>query len=274
MYVLADIVVHIRGVEDFYGVTYNRRRIPHSRRCVFFKQAVPVMDAGKLLSCGDHAYHFYLPLPPKLPGSFEISGYHVGRIGVLYDVSASVSYTLSVKVRAKGAFVADLVADTELHVLPRSPPLRLRAMSESVSKRVRYLGLFPRGRCHLSVLIDRNMLEAGSPLYVTYSVNNESRMAVSSVSIRLVEDISVKPIVIDCVTKSSSSSVCKRTHAGLMSGERRDSVARLDLVYDSTGQPIRRTTKARFTRWNYRLVMRCHFALSPSVRVELPVVIV
>lgn len=256
------------------GITYDKHRTYHSRQREFFTQVVPVAEASSLLPPGDYMYPFNLPLPVNLPGSFQISGYTVGGWFIdMHDVSAFIAYTLSAKLRVKGAFVADLETRCLVNVLPRPPLLPLRSLSASVSRHVRFMGVFPRSRCHLSVSINQDVFVGGAIMHVNYSVSNESSTAVSSISISIFEDISVKPYMVDFMTRSASNRVYRQTASGLLSGERRDDVAVVGLVYNSTGQPLRRTTKVRFTEWSYCLVVRCCFAMSPSVRVELPIVI-
>jgi len=266
----ADVVVSLRGIEGVSGTTQNRRRTYHHRRREFFTQVIPVAEVSTLLPPGDYVYPFCLPLRSDLPGSFQISNYLIkGWIVDLYDVSAFIAYRLSAKLRVKGTLVADLEASCLVTVVPRPPSLQLRSLSASVSRHVRFMGIFPRSRCSLTVSINQNVFVGGTILHVNYSVRNESSAPVSSIAISIFEDISVKPYMLDSLPRSSSNRVY-----GLLSGESRDDEAVIELVYNSTGQPLRRTTKAHFTEWSYCLFVRCRFAMSTSVHVELPIVIV
>lgn len=216
---------------------------------------------------GDHVFPFRFPLRGDLPGSFAVED----RVASpLEAIRANVEYSLkAVASINSGRFIEDLAGKAAFDVYRPYVGPPVEGLESSVTGKVGTLAVFSKGLCHVAASLDKNVFSTGETIAVQARITNQSPKDMDAVSLRLYEDLSVtlpnrKP-------RTGSTVLCRQEYRGVKAGQLLAEVLPLPLVASKTQQPINSTTTGAFISWDYRLVIKCKYSLSHSVRLEFPV---
>lgn len=219
---------------------------------------------------GEYTFPFEFQLLADAPTSFYL---HDRSAHPLESIIASSTYTIKASTSVNGArFLEDVAAKLDFDVaLPYSGPGG-QGLESSVTGKVGTLAVFSKGTCHISGSLDKDVFTAGETLAVQSSITNQSPKDMNAVSLRLYEDLTVS--LPNRKLRTGSKVVCRQDYLGVKAGQLSKQVLTLPLVSSATHEPINATTTTgAYVNWHYRLVIKCKYALSHSVRLEFPITV-
>lgn len=161
---------------------------------------------------GDYVYPFQYQLPATLPGATSLE--RDGFFDDLGSLRAAVWYTLEVRLRANGLFVADLSAHYKLQVHAMAPLYQTPPLALAHSYAVNVLGLVYKGTCDVSAVLLQSTLALGATVVVDAVVTNNARKTLRTVALELIQTIDVRRGGGEVVR-----AVVKREFGGVASGE-------------------------------------------------------
>ncbi|KAF4322401.1 hypothetical protein BBO99_00000275 [Phytophthora kernoviae] len=181
-------------------------------------------------------------------------------------------YTIRAQFSVLGKLSADIETSHDLVVHPPSLCHPARSLEKSSSGQVRLLSLMKsKGACEVSACMDSDVHISGSILSLRTRVSNYSSRDMHTISVLLYEDLTVE--LPNRMPSKGTRVVCAQDFPGVVAGQLMDEVLYLPLIDDMNGRPIVPTNSAAFVRWQYRLEVKCRFAFSKSVKVDMPVII-
>lgn len=212
---------------------------------------------------GNYAYPFQYQLPSTLPGVTAIASNndHIGRMRF---ATAEIKYTLEVRLRANGLFVADLSTKSQLLVHAVPPYESERAIEGAISDPVKLLALFSKGTCDITAVVARRVLARGDVAVVNPHIHNNSRRRLDTVVLELEQRLEL--------TGASDHTHIVHSHKepGVDAGE---SFARpLHLVIPDSLPPS--CTTATLFSLRYVLRVKCRYFGCPGPRIEFPISVV
>lgn len=266
--------MHVRGVERLSWVEQRKRgnhrdHANFRRQNVFLEQTVVLCNRTGVYQPGDYAYAFEYRLHETLPASYRLADRVAGQ---MRSVCVETRYTITVSLPVEGAFVSDLETTQDLVVTQQPVARPTRSLSDATEESVRFFCCFKRGICRLSAAIDQDVLISGSTVRVDCSAHNESTIQLHTLSLRLYQQLVVKPDAYNTV-RAAPVRICKQSLAGASPGERTECCFSLDLLDCSSHRPILPTTTSMFANWEYYLEVKCEYMLCPGICLEFPVVI-
>jgi hypothetical protein len=120
--------------------------------------------------------------------------------------------------------------------------------------------------------MDRYAFTEGDMLHVQTSIHNRSSINMSSVSLRVFENLEVS--VPNRRDGEGLHCVCQSKAPGVRAGERRDQVLSLPLEFVESSTPdILTTLTSKIVKLECLLVISCKFLVATTVEMFLPIVI-
>jgi hypothetical protein len=265
----------VPGSEKHKFLELQVRPLPHDawHRTTLITLSMPQLvlcEEERSYAPGDHSFPFEFQLMDDAPSSFHL---HDRTAHPLESIIASSTYTIKAATSVNGArFLEDVAAKLDFDVtLPYSGP-GVQGLESSVTGKVGTLALFSKGTCNVAGSLDRDVFTAGETLEVHSSITNQSPKDMSAISLRLYEDLTVS--LPNRKPRTGSKVVCRQDYLGVKAGQLSKQVLTLPLLSSANREPINATTATgAYINWHYRLVIKCKYALSHSVRLEFPITV-
>lgn len=211
---------------------------------------------------GDYAYPFQYQLPATLPGTIAIYSSPDG-MNWMRSASAEIKYKLEVRLRANGFLVADLSAQYKLRVHARPHADDNRAIEGNISESVRFLGLFKKGTCDITAVLDQRALVAGSSVIMRPQIQNNTRWRLGTVSLRLIQTIELSG------AGEHTHTIRTRELPGV--NAREYFTQELDLAIPSSLEPTCAT--ATLFGVYYTLRVKCSYSGCPGAYLDFPLTV-
>ncbi|OWZ15354.1 hypothetical protein PHMEG_00011019 [Phytophthora megakarya] len=256
---------HVQHEYNDGNCTENRDQVHRDKE--FFKQKIVIFATqGQNYSPGHYMYPFEYQLPAELPGAFKISGYSQGEVD---NLSAKIKYKFKATLDVGGYFASDLKADCDLIVHERNFKA-LVASEDSITKDIRFLCCFSRGKCELAVAMDKSVYFPGETARIQCNINNRSSVEIRTMHCKLYQDITVQ---VGGYNRTFTKVMCENAFPGVPPGSTLAQPQPLTLVPDRSGflQP---STKGELIACAYHIDIECDIPWCPDVCLRLPVSVI
>jgi hypothetical protein len=238
----------------------------------FFKQkivlsAMAASGNGNMYMPGKYMYPFEYQLPVPLPGSIRIDGFSSGSVE---NLSGKIKYKLKATLDVGGFFATDLKADCDLVVHERLFQ-SIMASEDSTTQDVRFLCCFNKGRCTLSVAMDKNVYLPGETAQIQCVIDNGSTVNIDHMRCQLFQDVTV--LLKHHGRQTFTQQICQREFQGVPAGGSLQQPQPLTLMSDRGGV-ITPSTTGELISCAYRIVIECDIPWCPDVQLRMPVTII
>jgi hypothetical protein len=238
----------------------------------FFKQkivlsAMAASGNGNMYMPGKYMYPFEYQLPVPLPGSIRIDGFSSGSVE---NLSGKIKYKLKATLDVGGFFATDLKADCDLVVHERLFQ-SIMASEDSTTQDVRFLCCFNKGRCTLSVAMDKNVYLPGETAQIQCVIDNGSTVNIDHMRCQLFQDVTV--LLKHHGRQTFTQQICQQEFQGVPAGGSLQQPQPLTLMSDR-GVVITPSTTGELISCAYRIVIECDIPWCPDVQLRMPVTII
>ncbi|GMF29641.1 unnamed protein product [Phytophthora fragariaefolia] len=263
------LVLEVNGEEYVkYNEVYGEAAVPRKQNNKLLADRVTLCANRESFAPGEYVFPFTYHLRSTLPGSFHVDRRHAGEI---CDIDAAVKYALKLRLAVKGAFKADLKTECQLVIKPVQTAHPVQPRTEATAQHAKLLGVIRQGNCEISGSLQRDVFVAGETLQVRASIVNGSSMNIQSVSVRLVEDLTIRSNGGHGEIKAQTCLV-KKEFPGLAAGATSiDQAYSLDLVGRSERYAVLPPMSSSLVATGHHIEVRCKFRMSPNVHIEIPV---
>ncbi|TMW58600.1 hypothetical protein Poli38472_010159 [Pythium oligandrum] len=231
------------------------------------------------LAPGNYSYPFVFQLPNNLTPSFAFKSWCVDDIK---NVQVMVDYEISLNLGLEGDLKANVKWSVPLNLeAPASsyaPSMETKPLTASTTQVVRPMGLFSRGKCDVTLEMEKDVHDTKSPIPVRVTVENASKQSLQAIHLVLYEDVTIDRYLAGknrlCQT---SRVVCARrfNHKEIKSNGAL-SLALPLLANDLYRlKPLQPTMRSHFIHsLSYRIGVECALTASGRAKVSAPVRII